>query len=101
MFRWLIIMIQDNGKGIRFRDRGRIFSPHYSGKQGKMNWGLGLPYVYKVIRAHLGQIKIDSRYGVYTSVFLLLLMSREEKTSVSQRNGGGRKHGENQTGHCG
>lgn len=101
LFRWLIIMIQDNGKGIRFRDRGRIFSPHYSGKQGKMNWGLGLPYVYKVIRAHLGQIKIDSRYGVYTSVFLLLPMSREEKTSVSQRNGGGRKHGENQTGHCG
>ena len=25
LFRWLIIMIQDNGKGIRFRDRGRVF----------------------------------------------------------------------------
>lgn len=101
LFRWLIIMIQDNGKGIRFRDRGRIFSPHYSGKQGKMNWGLGLPYVYKVIRAHLGQIKIDSRYGVYTSVFLLLPMSKEEKNSISLRNGGGRKNGEDQADHCG
>ncbi len=86
LFRWLIIMIQDNGKGIRFRDRGRVFSPHYSGKQGKMNWGLGLPYVYKVIRAHLGQIKIDSRYGVYTSVFLLLPMSREEKAGPALHN---------------
>lgn len=69
---WMVVSIQDNGIGIHRRDRNRIFTPHYSGKQGKMNWGLGLPYVYKVVKAHLGQIKIDSKYGEYTSVLLML-----------------------------
>lgn len=72
LLRWMVVSIQDNGTGIHRRDRNRIFTPHYSGKQGKLNWGLGLPYVYKVVKAHLGQIKIDSRYGEYTSVLLML-----------------------------
>ncbi len=76
MLRWMVIMIQDNGTGIPRKQRKHIFTPHYSGKHGKMNWGLGLPYVYKVMKAHLGQIKIDSKYGVYTSVLLMLPAGR-------------------------
>lgn len=69
---WMVVSIWDNGIGIHRKDRNRIFTPHYSGKQGKLNWGLGLPYVYKVVKAHLGQIRIDSKYGEYTSVLLML-----------------------------
>ena len=47
-----------------------------------MNWGLGLPYVYKVIKAHLGQIKIDSRYGRYTTVLIMLPTGKGRKYSV-------------------
>lgn len=76
LLRWMVIMIQDNGMGISKKQKRHLFTPHYSGKLGKMNWGLGLPYVYKVMKAHLGQIKIDSKYGVYTSVLLMLPAGR-------------------------
>lgn len=79
---WLVIEIQDNGTGIRRTERKHIFSPHYSGKHGKMNWGLGLPYVYKVIKAHLGQIKIDSKYGRYTTILIMLPTGRGKKHTV-------------------
>lgn len=79
---WLVIEIRDNGIGIKGKDKKHIFSPHYSGKQGKMNWGLGLPYVYKVIKAHLGQIKIESKYGRYTTVLIMLPTGEGTKRSV-------------------
>lgn len=79
VLKWLVVEIQDNGTGIRRSETKHIFSPHYSGKHGKMNWGMGLPYVYKVIKAHLGQIKIDSRYGRYTTVLIMLPTGKEKK----------------------
>ena len=82
LLRWLIIIIEDNGTGIKPREKKHIFSPHYSGKQGKMNWGLGLPYVYKVIKAHLGQIKIYSKYGRFTSVLIMLPTGKEKKQKM-------------------
>lgn len=88
VLKWLVIEIQDNGIGIRRTEKQHIFSPHYSGKHGKMNWGLGLSYVYKVIKAHLGQIKIDSKYGRYTTVLIMLPTGRGNKHSVMD---GGKK----------
>lgn len=79
LLRWLIIEIEDNGTGLKPREKKHIFSPHYSGKQGKMNWGLGLPYVYKVIKAHLGQTKIYSKYGKFTSVLIMLPTGKDKK----------------------
>ena len=84
LLRWMVIVIQDNGTGIRRREQKHIFSPHYSGKRGKMNWGLGLPYVYKVVKAHLGQIRIDSKYGSYTSVLLMLPVTKEKRGRKSR-----------------
>ena len=37
-----------------------------------MNWGLGLPYAYRVVKAHLGQIRVESVPNVYTTVVILL-----------------------------
>ena len=71
-FRWIVVMISDNGVGISPAEKRKLFLPHYSNKNGRLNWGLGLPYVYKVVDAHLGQIKINSRKGEYTSVMLML-----------------------------
>lgn len=82
LLRWLIIVIEDNGTGIRSCEKKHIFSPHYSGKTGKMNWGLGLPYVYKVMKAHLGQLKIDSRYGRYTSVLIMLPTGKQKRKRI-------------------
>ena len=71
-FRWVVIVISDNGTGISRSVRRRLFVPHYSNKNGRLNWGLGLAYVYKIVKAHFGQIKIVSHYGEFTSVLIML-----------------------------
>ncbi len=72
VFRWIAIVVTDNGTGIDRRSRRKVFEPHFSVRRGPMNWGMGLTYTYKVLKAHLGQVKIDSAMGRYTSVLLLL-----------------------------
>lgn len=71
-FQWLIIVIQDNGTGIKKDALKKVFSPYYSGKSGPLNWGLGLSYAHKVVKAHLGQLRLESQYGEATSVQIML-----------------------------
>ncbi len=89
IFNWIVVSITDNGTGIKRSAKNKIFTPHYSSKSGKFNWGLGLSYTYRVVKAHLGQIKIDSRFGKYTSVLIMLPLSK------------GGKDGQDKTDHCG
>lgn len=84
-FRWSVLCITDNGCGILRKDKASIFEPHYSGKKGKMNWGLGLPYAYRVVKAHLGQIRIESKSNVYTSVIILLPADSAGRTGRDRR----------------
>ena len=70
--RWVVVSVIDNGCGISRKERASIFAPHYSGKKGRMNWGLGLSYAYRVVKAHMGQIHIDSQPGIYTRVVIML-----------------------------
>lgn len=56
-----------------------IFAPHYSGKKGRLNWGMGLSYAYRVVKAHMGQIHIDSQPGIYTRVVIMLPGGRQKK----------------------
>jgi len=72
IFRQVAVVITDNGTGIRHRDIKKLFLPHYTNKNGTLNWGLGLSYVYRVVSGHLGQVKIDSRPGRYTTVLIML-----------------------------
>ena len=71
-FRWVVVVISDNGVGISPAEKRKLFLPHYSSKNGRLNWGMGLAYVYRIVDAHLGQIKISSKKGEYTSVLLML-----------------------------
>ncbi|MDD4310925.1 MAG: sensor histidine kinase [Eubacteriales bacterium] len=84
LFTWIVISVTDNGCGITRKDRANIFAPHYSGKKGKMNCGLGLPYVYRVVKAHMGQIKVDSKSGAYTTVLILLPSGKQKKKGIKQ-----------------
>ena len=71
-FQWVMIVIKDNGIGIKKVEPKKLFSPWRSGKEGFNNWGLGLSYVYKVVKAHLGFVRIESRYDEFTSLQILL-----------------------------
>jgi nitrogen fixation/metabolism regulation signal transduction histidine kinase len=79
-FQWIIVIIQDNGTGIKKADLKRLFVPYSSRKAGGRHWGLGLSYVYKVVKSHRGQIHIETKWGEGTAVQIMLpLLTGAEK----------------------
>lgn len=80
---WVLIEIIDNGCGIDPKLINQIFNPMVSYKLGKNNWGIGLYYVKKIVRAHNGYIFIDSKLKQYTkfSIFLPLEQYAEKADS--------------------
>jgi signal transduction histidine kinase len=71
-FQWIITIIQDNGTGIKKTDLKRLFVPYSSRKADSQHWGLGLSYVYKVVKSHRGQIHIETKWGEGTAVQIML-----------------------------
>ena len=69
---YIYIEISDNGPGIKHSDLKNIFKPLFSGKSGSKNFGLGLTYVEKVVKAHYGYINVSSKLGEGTSFRILL-----------------------------
>ena len=78
-YMWVIIRIVDNGKGIGKRERKKIFNPMYSSRTAKTNWGIGLSYSYRVVKAHLGFIHVESKEGVGTAFEILLHVGGKER----------------------
>lgn len=76
---WVSIHIKDNGCGITREAQKHIFTPFYSSKPSKTNWGLGLTLCQKIILAHNGRIQLESISGKYTVVKILLPYLKEEK----------------------
>ncbi len=71
-----IISVKDNGAGIPHEDKGKIFSqfhqvdPSFTGQiEG---WGLGLPFVKKVVDQHHGRLTFESKLGEGTTVTISL-----------------------------
>ena len=67
---YVILTIQDNGKGMDEETRQRIFEPFFTTKfQGR---GLGMAAVYGIVKNHDGWTQVDSQPEKGTSVHLLL-----------------------------
>jgi len=69
---WAIIKVTDNGTGISKKDQRNIFKPFVTSKSRQNNWGVGLSYAFRVVRAHLGFITVDSIENEYTTFQILL-----------------------------
>lgn len=69
---WAVIKITDNGVGIEKSKINKIFKPFYSTKSGRNNWGVGLAYAFRVIKAHLGFMTVKSEIDKYTTFQILL-----------------------------
>jgi signal transduction histidine kinase len=67
---YVYIEIRDNGCGIK--DKHAVFKPFYSTKMGGGNFGIGLAYTKKIIKALKGNIDIDCKKGKYTAIQLAL-----------------------------
>lgn len=60
------ISIKDTGCGIPEANLQRIFDPFFTSKEVGKGTGLGLSVSYGIIKAHAGQIKVDSTVGAGT-----------------------------------
>ena len=73
------LSIRDNGPGIPRGELRRVMLPFVSSKSKNTNWGVGLPYAFRVINAQLGQIRIrssDQPGRSFTEVDILLPRER-------------------------
>ncbi len=71
------IKIIDNGVGIEQDKLQKIFEPYYTTKD--YGTGLGLTIVYKVIKEHGGDIKVESQKDKWSSFTIYLPISRGAK----------------------
>jgi signal transduction histidine kinase len=71
-FEWGYIRIKDNGLGISKENLRKIFSPFFTTKATKKNWGLGLAFCHRVINAHRGFLNIWTSPGNGTTVEVVM-----------------------------
>jgi signal transduction histidine kinase len=68
------VIISDSGSGIPPEQMEKIFNYYYTTKEKGV--GLGLPIAHRIIEAHGGQLKIESRVGSGTEVTVTLPLSQ-------------------------
>ncbi|MCW3119187.1 MAG: multi-sensor signal transduction histidine kinase [Chitinophagaceae bacterium] len=66
------ISVKDNGHGIPQKVVDKIFQPFFTTKPTGQGTGLGLSLSYDIIKAHGGEIKVDTKEGDHT-VFIITL----------------------------
>jgi len=66
------IRVSDNGNGIPQKVLDKIFQPFFTTKPTGQGTGLGLSLSYDIVKAHGGEIKVDTKEGD-GSVFILNL----------------------------
>lgn len=64
------IEIRDNGEGIPPENIPHLFQPYFTGKKNGM--GLGLATAHSVVKAHKGNIEVESVYGQGTTFVIKL-----------------------------
>jgi len=59
----VLISIMDNGHGILEKIRDKIFQPFFTTKPTGQGTGLGLSLAYDIVKAHGGEIRLESQEG--------------------------------------
>lgn len=73
--------ISDTGAGIDREDLPHIFDPYFTTKPS--GTGLGLAIVHKIIEAHHGEVRVESRAGRGTAISIFFFLSPEDTTSIN------------------
>lgn len=60
---YVVLLIRDHGVGLPKGKESQLFTPFYSTKPTKHNWGVGLSLVYRVVHAHGGDVSIANAAG--------------------------------------
>ena len=68
----LLIAIKDNGPGIPDAIKDKIFQPFFTTKPTGQGTGLGLSLAYDMVKAHGGELKVETKEGEGSEFTLLL-----------------------------
>jgi two-component system, NtrC family, sensor kinase len=66
------ISVNDNGSGIPEDIKNKIFQPFFTTKPTGEGTGLGLSLSYDIIKAHSGELKVESKVGAGTEITIVL-----------------------------
>jgi len=66
------VFVKDNGRGIPDNIKEKIFQPFFTTKPTGHGTGLGLSLSYDIIKAHGGEIKVDTKDGEGTEFVISL-----------------------------
>ena len=66
------IAVSDNGEGIPEQNLPKIFDPFFTTKPEGKGVGLGLAVLYGIVKAHHGEVSVESRVGVGTTFTVTL-----------------------------
>jgi signal transduction histidine kinase/ligand-binding sensor domain-containing protein len=72
----VFIFVRDNGPGIPKNVIDKIFQPFFTTKPTGQGTGLGLSMSYDIVKAHGGEIKVETKEGVGTE-FIIHLPNQE------------------------
>lgn len=73
----ILISVKDNGNGIPEKIKDKIFQPFFTTKPTGQGTGLGLSLAYDIVKAHGGEIKVDSKEGAGSSFIITLPANNE------------------------
>ena len=77
-----LIIVRDNGEGIRPENIYKIFDPFFTTKDVGEGMGLGLSICYRIVKHHGGRIHVQSEPGAY-SQFTLYFPQRPTTSSIA------------------
>jgi two-component system, NtrC family, sensor kinase len=66
------ICVTDNGTGIPQHIKEKIFQPFFTTKPTGQGTGLGLSLAYDIVKAHGGELKVESETGVGTTFIVTI-----------------------------
>jgi signal transduction histidine kinase len=66
------ISVKDNGPGIPDHIKEKIFQPFFTTKPTGQGTGLGLSLSYDIVKAHGGELKVESKIGEGSEFFIIL-----------------------------
>jgi signal transduction histidine kinase len=66
------VVIKDNGTGISQKVLDKLYQPFFTTKPTGQGTGLGLSLSYDIMKAHGGQIKVETKEGEFSRFILLL-----------------------------
>jgi signal transduction histidine kinase len=66
------ISVKDNGNGIPQKILDKIFQPFFTTKPTGQGTGLGLSLSYDIVKAHGGELKVETKEGEYAEFIIQL-----------------------------